>query len=98
MVAGGLQMVPRDFSLYWGFGDPLEELDDRELLSKMAHLKEAARNAQPGGSQAPAPTPPSAWASETVECYAAKSYFRCARPPAQHTSVKRVGAVASTYS
>ena len=37
-----LRLIPREFSLHWGFGDPLEVIDDRELLGRMAQLKQLA--------------------------------------------------------
>lgn len=60
---------PKSFNLYYGFGDPLEVLDDRDLLASMAHLKQRAlspkraaeagldraREEQQQGNFAPAP-------------------------------------------
>ena len=38
-----IQDVPHRFSLYWGFGNPLEVADDRRLLADMANLKMRSR-------------------------------------------------------
>ena len=34
--------VAYDFSVYWGFGKPLNVVDDRQLLAEMAFLKQRA--------------------------------------------------------
>ena len=47
-------MVPRNFSIYWGFGAPIDELDDHDLLLRMAHLKTLARAPQEGFPRAEA--------------------------------------------
>jgi len=53
MASDGLSHVPRAYSVYWGFGQPLSVLDDRELLAKMAHLKQlAARTPASSGATA----------------------------------------------
>ena len=44
MDSADLRAVPRAFSLYWGFGDPLEVLDDGALLTRMAVLRQHARD------------------------------------------------------
>ena len=48
------QCSPRTFSLYWGFGTPLDMpgdvLDDMELLTSMAQLKQSAREPQESGA------------------------------------------------
>ena len=41
---------PRNFSLHWGFGTPLEVLDDVELLTRMVQLKQTAREPQESGT------------------------------------------------
>ena len=43
-----LHSIPREFSLHWGFGAPLEVIDDRDLLSRMAQLKQLASRAPQG--------------------------------------------------
>ena len=51
--------LPRDFSVYAGFGAPLAVADDRELVKKRADLeKRARRSAQPtwlSGEAVPSP-------------------------------------------
>lgn len=42
-----VQDVPHDFSLYWGFGSPLEVLEDRRLLAEIANLKVRSRMPEP---------------------------------------------------
>ena len=37
-----MEQPARNFNLYWGFGEPLEVLDDRALLADMARLKQRA--------------------------------------------------------
>ena len=37
-----MEQPARVFNLYWGFGEPLEVLDDRALLADMARLKQRA--------------------------------------------------------
>ena len=64
---------PKSFNLYYGFGDALEVLDDRELLASMANLKQRAlspkraaeagldrarEEEEQGGSSNFAPAPP----------------------------------------
>ncbi len=41
--ASGTNVVPHEYSIYWGFGEPLDMLDDQALLSDMASLKLKAR-------------------------------------------------------
>lgn len=48
--------VPREFSVYTGFGAPLSELDDVELLARMAQLKQVAMGEKLARC---VPTPPS---------------------------------------
>ena len=40
--ASTMEQPARNFNLYWGFGEPLEVLDDRALLADMARLKQRA--------------------------------------------------------
>jgi hypothetical protein len=52
-----LLQVPREFSVYTGFGAPLKELDDMDLLASMAQLKQTALGERPSryAPQPPAP-------------------------------------------